>query len=328
MKIDLFFIVLIIIIFFHLLVKNAQDFSIKSVDAKENISFSNIIPSPTIISDCSLKTNGDANCDGSVDEEDFIIWRCEFIGKNKCSSPISEKNADFDTSQNVDMVDFEIWRRYVQIHIPQISPTSYITPTEVTPTSADSPTFTPIPTFTSYPSLTPKLTFTPVPILTVTLTPAPTTIPAFTPTPTSSPIPNDFLLNLYDELKKIILAKLVEVLQIYYIDYQHYVPENDPNDNSVDWIQLLVNSRIMSGTYAYFLRTWFKPENCNTLLQKGICYRTDSNNAILFVKMEYPPTVSKCTTGITNLLWSSADNGFGIVCLPEETNQLSNFTYL
>lgn len=86
-----------------------------------NISFSRIkIPeagSSTDISDggtgisvtisgsgqCSLKSSGDANCDGRIDIKDFYVWRREFLSRSGFSS-------DFNQSGTVDVRDFMLWR--------------------------------------------------------------------------------------------------------------------------------------------------------------------------------------------------------------------------
>lgn len=67
---------------------------------------------------CPQKSFGDANCDGAVDQTDFNIWRCEFLGKGSCTEMQTEKTADFNTATDpdpvkriVDLIDFEIWRK-------------------------------------------------------------------------------------------------------------------------------------------------------------------------------------------------------------------------
>jgi len=54
---------------------------------------------------------GDANSDGNIDDTDYTIWKCEFLGQGVCSNPSSNKTADFNNDGRVDLVDFEIWRR-------------------------------------------------------------------------------------------------------------------------------------------------------------------------------------------------------------------------
>jgi hypothetical protein len=61
-------------------------------------------PTPTIIT-CSLKSQGDADCNGLVELIDFEIWRKEFM------QTLFTKNADFNSSGIVDIIDFEIWRK-------------------------------------------------------------------------------------------------------------------------------------------------------------------------------------------------------------------------
>lgn len=61
-------------------------------------------PTPTIIG-CSLKSQGDADCNGVIDITDFEIFRKEYM------HTLSTKTADFNTSGTVDIIDFEIWRK-------------------------------------------------------------------------------------------------------------------------------------------------------------------------------------------------------------------------
>lgn len=70
---------------------------------------SGVTPSqtPTSGSTCSKKSNGDANCDAVVNMTDFEIFRKEYL------QITSTKTADFDSSGNVQMGDFEIWRRTI-----------------------------------------------------------------------------------------------------------------------------------------------------------------------------------------------------------------------
>ncbi len=54
---------------------------------------------------CPDKKLGDANCDNQIDDEDFLIWKDEYVRKK------SSKTADFDHDQHVAVRDFEIWRQ-------------------------------------------------------------------------------------------------------------------------------------------------------------------------------------------------------------------------
>lgn len=59
---------------------------------------------------CSKKRNGDANCDNQIDEKDYQILRCEFLGDGKCNDLSAVKTADFNNDSVVNLIDFEIWR--------------------------------------------------------------------------------------------------------------------------------------------------------------------------------------------------------------------------
>jgi len=65
----------------------------------------NIFAISTPTSSCSLKSNGDADCNGAINILDFEIWRREFLGIDATTK------ADFDSSGGVTILDFEIWRR-------------------------------------------------------------------------------------------------------------------------------------------------------------------------------------------------------------------------
>lgn len=56
---------------------------------------------------CTLKSKGDADCNGKVDLVDYEIWRKEALGG------LTSKNANFNPTVDslVDIVDFEIWRK-------------------------------------------------------------------------------------------------------------------------------------------------------------------------------------------------------------------------
>lgn len=60
---------------------------------------------PTIPSNCSTKSLGDADCNGLFNLIDFEIWRKEFTGS------LTTKNADFNGDNSVSIIDFEVWRK-------------------------------------------------------------------------------------------------------------------------------------------------------------------------------------------------------------------------
>jgi len=64
---------------------------------------------------CAKKSQGDANCDGNINNVDYNIWKCEFLNQGQCSdtsiiSHTTNKSADFNLDKKVDLVDFEIGR--------------------------------------------------------------------------------------------------------------------------------------------------------------------------------------------------------------------------
>lgn len=86
----------------------------------------------TITPACTTKTQGDANCDGAVDDNDYTLWKSIFLGET-----LSGVNADFNLDTLVDLVDFEIWRRNFYIALSPVTSTQTPTATKIpTPTIA------------------------------------------------------------------------------------------------------------------------------------------------------------------------------------------------
>ena len=77
------------------------------------------------------KTRGDADCNNSIDNLDFEIWRKEKFQE------LTTKTADFNSDSVVDLIDFEIWRKN---RFPTTTPTPTI---PSTPTIVISPTISP-----------------------------------------------------------------------------------------------------------------------------------------------------------------------------------------
>ncbi len=97
------------------------------------------IPQSTLTPACNRRASGDANCDGSIDDSDYNIWRCEFLGNGQCKNPLSNLSASFNLDQKVDLIDFEIWRKNRFVSLPTPTPTR-------TPTPQPNATNTPTPT--------------------------------------------------------------------------------------------------------------------------------------------------------------------------------------
>lgn len=110
-----------------------------------------LTPTPNIsatpIPDCPLHNQGDANCDGKVDTDDFNIWRDQFVANNNSSYHFVEQSyaqsaysADFNRDNKIDTDDFNIWRDgYLSLN-----PTATQTPPTNTPTPATTITPTPV----------------------------------------------------------------------------------------------------------------------------------------------------------------------------------------
>lgn len=105
----IFFFIFLLIFLLSLVLKRNK---IKEIKAQ--------IPTLTIPPNCHLRNQGDANCDGNINENDYNIWKCEFLGMNyvliqgeiRCitSSSIS-LTASFNLDREVNLIDFEIWRK-------------------------------------------------------------------------------------------------------------------------------------------------------------------------------------------------------------------------
>src|SRR6266508_1190226 len=118
---------------------------------------------------CPTRSYGDADCNRTLDDNDFTIWKTEYLKKGGDARP------DFNTDNKVNLVDLEIWTRGKIRGLPTPTPTRTLTPTK-TLTQTPTPTRTPTPTKT--------LTQTPTP----TRTPTPTSTQ--TPTPKNTPLPS------------------------------------------------------------------------------------------------------------------------------------------
>lgn len=69
-----------------------------------------LIPSVTGVVECPLKSQGDANCDGKINTDDFNIWRDEFLNPYTGEAAPPPLRADFNGVGNVTTDDFNIWR--------------------------------------------------------------------------------------------------------------------------------------------------------------------------------------------------------------------------
>lgn len=66
-----------------------------------------ITSSPTV-SYCSLKNQGDANCDGKINILDFNLWKNEFL--SELEEKTTKRDSDFNKDNLVTILDFNIWR--------------------------------------------------------------------------------------------------------------------------------------------------------------------------------------------------------------------------
>lgn len=94
--------------------------------------------------------NGDANCDGVVDNADFVVWLNSYLN----AATGCPNDSDFDDNGIVDGTDFSIWYANYGNLVVEASPTSTSFPNSPTPTRASTATFTPGATFTQGPQPT------------------------------------------------------------------------------------------------------------------------------------------------------------------------------
>lgn len=70
-------------------------------------------PTPTSVPPTNTPTPtpppGDISGDGTIDIQDFNIWRCQFLADGSCAS-IPTNQADINKDGVVDILDFAIWR--------------------------------------------------------------------------------------------------------------------------------------------------------------------------------------------------------------------------
>lgn len=75
-------------------------------DTNENFQGKILVDNVNLNSICSS-----SDCNQKLDENDFISWKCEFLGRGICKEPLSNRSADFNFDNAVNLIDFEIWRR-------------------------------------------------------------------------------------------------------------------------------------------------------------------------------------------------------------------------
>lgn len=60
---------------------------------------------------CSKKTQGDSNCDNSIDLIDFENFRVEYLAFKKGELNIATAKTDFNNDKTIDLLDFELFRQ-------------------------------------------------------------------------------------------------------------------------------------------------------------------------------------------------------------------------
>ncbi len=140
---------------------------------------------------CPILSQGDANCDSFVDDNDYVIWKSMFKAE-PATTVARYRNADFDNNKKVDLIDFEIWREH-RFEKPLPQPTDEPTPPcqcdlwAVTENSCIANT---IPFCTGKFSC--ECRGTPTPTINPNISPTPSTSVINTPTPTAPPSGNGY----------------------------------------------------------------------------------------------------------------------------------------
>jgi len=125
------------------------------------------------------------------------------------------------------------------------------------------------------------------------------------------------------------LIKLVDSVSRYFVAYQKFpFPERPLADEEYEWVREMVEKREMSGVYDYVLKTTAPVSYCGAVNQTGYCYKTDGQNAVIYVRLEKPSGGELCGEDGVFFLWSSEDNKLGSVCLFEEPTRLGGFSYV
>ena len=120
-----------------------------------------------------------------------------------------------------------------------------------------------------------------------------------------------------DQIRIISVLRLVGVIQALGIDQNSYYVSDFTKNG--EWIDKLIENGELSPTYAKVLAFFTgRTQNCLDEIQKGVCYSSNGNKALLLVKLKYGPTNRKCSTGSAFYLWDSKSGG-KTVCLTPKT---------
>lgn len=125
-------------------------------------------------------------------------------------------------------------------------------------------------------------------------------------------IPTDLLTQITDEVAKITIYRLVDVLSGYWVDTQHF-PISNPQDAHA-WIQQMQDLGDISSLYATYLsKINADPSLCNSASQNGLCYISNGQKAILSIPLQSAEEKSLCPHGAVFFAWSS-EGKVGVTC--------------
>lgn len=120
-------------------------------------------------------------------------------------------------------------------------------------------------------------------------------------------IPSDLYAQLTDQIHKITIYRLVNVLSAYWIDQQRF--PTSQKDDAKTWIQELQGIGDISSLYAkYLLSISADAASCNSPEQNGLCYISDGHTAVLSVPLNSPQERSYCKGKAAFFVWNSEGN--------------------
>lgn len=84
---------------------DGEQFSCGNANPTQAITPTSVVTLPI----CPRKSEGDANCNDTIELLDFAIWRQEYLNPEEQKSDLSQAN--FNEDSVIDILDFAIWRQ-------------------------------------------------------------------------------------------------------------------------------------------------------------------------------------------------------------------------
>ncbi|MBI2032119.1 MAG: hypothetical protein HYT09_00560 [Candidatus Levybacteria bacterium] len=121
---------------------------------------------------------------------------------------------------------------------------------------------------------------------------------------------SDFIPSIKDFIGKIILLRLSQNIEAYYISYGDFPKRSDEK-----WLDELVESGEMSKSYKDMLTKFMPTKLCWTVYQEGYCYKKIDKNSYLSLRLISRKEKAKCKNGIPTFTWSSQNGETATVCI-------------